>query len=131
MRNLKSQVPSFSFLGGESSQSCSSQNHYPWSIFHLQHSKYFLILLVKKQKIDGRVRPKIKRLYFCFVFFSDHHFVPDPKYCDVHVENMVERNWICLSLWCPHAENLEVRERLLWRDGEGCQHKHKSQLTST
>lgn len=65
------------------------------------------------------------------VFFSDHHFVPDPKHCDVHVENMVERNWICLSLWCPHAENLEVRERLLWQDGEGCQHKHKRQLTLT
>ena len=68
-QNEKSQVPSFSFLGGESSQSCSSQNHYPWSIFHLQHSKYFLILLVKKQKIDGRVRPKIKRLFLlCFLF---------------------------------------------------------------
>ena len=50
------------------------------------------------------------------LFFShtDHHFVPYSKHCDVHLENMAERNWICPSLWCPHAENLEVRERLLW-----------------
>ena len=78
-QNEKSQVPSFSFLGGESSQSCSSQNHYPWSIFHLQHSKYFLILLVKKQKIDGRVRPKIKRLFFALFSFQTIILYPTPN----------------------------------------------------
>ena len=46
-----------------------------------------------------------------FYSFADYHIVPHTKHCDMHNENMAERNWICVSLWCPHAENLEVRER--------------------
>ena len=58
--------------------------------------------------------PKLN--YVNFFFHTDHHIVPNPQHCHMYYANMASRNWVCLGLWSPYAENLEVSESVYrWR----------------